>query len=126
VARRAMHPRVCALTHCAPLLRRLRCKSSFRPACCGNEAAPGEVRTHRARKAQPQEGPAQRVAEAEPMEPPHSWQQTGLADHKGRTKDEEGTAGHVILDTGEPKAIASTERMSLGDHAIGRRAASPA
>jgi hypothetical protein len=61
------------------------------------------------RKAQPQVGPAQRVAEAEPMETLHPWQQTGLVDHKGRTKDEERTGEHVLLYVGEPKAIASTE-----------------
>jgi hypothetical protein len=43
------------------------------------------------------------------METPHPLQQTGLADHKGITKDGEGIAEHVILDAGEPKAIASTE-----------------
>ena len=62
-----------------------------------------------ARKAQPQVGPAQRVAEAEPMVALRLWQQGSLADHTGRPKDGKGTGKHVIRDAGEPKAIASTE-----------------
>jgi hypothetical protein len=54
-------------------------------------------------------GPAQRVAEAEPMEILHSWQQTDLANCTGRTKSEEGTGGHVLPGAGEPKARASTD-----------------
>jgi hypothetical protein len=61
------------------------------------------------RKAQPMGGAAQRVAEAEPMETPHDWQRTGLANLTGRTKSEEGTGNHVMPDAGEPKARASTD-----------------
>jgi hypothetical protein len=62
------------------------------------------------RRATPMGGPAQRVAEAEPSvsEIP-ILQRTGLADHAGGTKDEEGNVDHVNHDVGEPKAIASTE-----------------
>src|SRR3990172_8504668 len=61
------------------------------------------------RKAQPMGGPAQRVAEAEPMQTPHDWQHTGVANRTGRTKSEEGTGAHVLPDAGEPKARASTD-----------------
>jgi hypothetical protein len=43
------------------------------------------------------------------METPHPWQQTGLANHTGRTKDGEGIVEHVKPGAGVPKAIASTE-----------------
>ena len=43
------------------------------------------------------------------METPHPWQQTGLADQAGRSKDGESIIEHVIPDAGEPMAIASTE-----------------
>ncbi|MCL5884834.1 MAG: hypothetical protein M1377_05770 [Deltaproteobacteria bacterium] len=54
-------------------------------------------------------GPAQRVAEAEPMVTLRFWQQGSLADYTGRPKGGEGIVGHVKRDAGEPKAIASTE-----------------
>jgi hypothetical protein len=76
------------------------------------------------RKAQPQVGPAQRVAEAEPMETLRFLQQTGLANEAGRTKDGEGIVEHVKRDAGAPKAIASTElpeawRLPFGAHLTG-------
>src|SRR5512146_349253 len=72
--------------------------SAGRAACCVIRRKQG-MRTadmRPQRKAQPMGGAAQRVAEAEPMEPPHSWQQTGLANRPGRTKSEKGTGEHVL------------------------------
>ena len=54
-------------------------------------------------------GPAQRVAEAEPMVTLRCWQQGSSADYTGRSTGGEGIVGDVKRDAGEPKAIASTE-----------------
>jgi hypothetical protein len=81
VARRAMHPRACALPHFAPLLRRLRrtgrrCLDSVRRSLDPLQAIP-DAR-------QPMEGPAQRGAEAEPsVSVIPILEQTGVANHKG-------------------------------------------
>ncbi|HEY7528194.1 MAG TPA: hypothetical protein VH660_03515 [Candidatus Deferrimicrobiaceae bacterium] len=71
-------------------------------------------------------GAAQWVAEAEPMEFTHSWQQTGWGDHIERTKCEEGIDEHVVLDAGEPKARVSTHPPEAGAFIPGAQVASVA